>query len=26
MRLDSGGMAPGQVKEDVEFLLSRCAL
>jgi cell division protein ZapD len=26
MRLDSGGMAPAQVKEDVEFLLSRCAL
>lgn len=26
MRLDSGGMAPAQVKEDVEFLLSRCTL
>ncbi|MDH3761096.1 MAG: cell division protein ZapD [Gammaproteobacteria bacterium] len=26
MRLDSGEMAPAQVKEDVEFMLSRCAL
>lgn len=26
MRLDSDDMAPVQVKEDVEFLLSRCAL